>query len=130
MQYGFYSMLCRFTMSCCWKGIYQEHMKGWNVSFWKHHCERLFLFLFVIILIVIFMSLFLLAGGAGIFSTTNILSISCRFLYSLIKCLQINWIFNTSFWFHSKLVLEKTKKHSNELARYISFFWIFYLTFF
>ena len=31
-------------------------------------------------------------------------------LYSLIECLQVNRMYVTSFWFHSKLVLEKAKK--------------------
>ena len=38
-------------------------------------------------------------------------------LYSLIECLQNNRIYATSFWFHSKLVVEKAKRPaSDELA--------------
>ena len=38
-------------------------------------------------------------------------------LYSLIECLQNNLIYATSFWFHSKLVVEKAKRPaSDELA--------------
>ena len=44
-----------------------------------------------------------------------------RLLYSLIECWQINRMYVTSFWFHSKFVLEKAKKPSHELAIYTAF---------
>ena len=41
----------------------------------------------------------------------------CLRLYLLIECLQVNRMYVTSFWFHSKLVLEKAKKPASyELA--------------
>ena len=44
-------------------------------------------------------------------------------LYSLIACLQINRKYVTSFWFHSKLVMEKAKKPASyELAIHTVFY--------
>ena len=44
-------------------------------------------------------------------------------LYSLIECLQVNQMYVTSFWFHTKLVMKKAKKPASyELAiHYITF---------
>ena len=43
-------------------------------------------------------------------------------LYSLIECLEVNRMYVTRFWFHSKLVLEKAKKPAcYELAIHVFF---------
>ena len=41
----------------------------------------------------------------------------CGFLYSSIGCLQVYRVYITSFWFHSKLVLQKAKKPKKQPVR-------------
>ena len=41
----------------------------------------------------------------------------CGFLYSSIGCLQVYQVYITSFWFHSKLVLQKAKKPTKQPVR-------------